>query len=462
MTVAEISRQVREGERTAVEVTQSALAEIERTDSDLHAFVRVMKDEALIQAEEVDSKKEKGSLAGVPVALKDNLCTKGLPTSCGSKSLEKYVPPYDAHVVEKLREAGAILIGKTNMDEFGMGSSTEFSSFGPTRNPVDPDHVPGGSSGGSAAAVASGQVPVALGSDTGGSIRQPGSFTGTVGFKPTYGRVSRYGLVAFASSFDQVGPLARKVDDARRVFDVIAGADARDATSVDRPRESWKGDLSGVKVGVPREFFPEGLDSEVASTVRAAIGKVETSVSLSLPMLESAISVYYLIAMSEASSNLARYEGVHYGHRSDDAADLLRLHLHSRREGFGEEVKRRILLGTYALSSGYQDAYYNHALKIRRLLHDDFRRTFEEVDVIVGPTCPTAAFRFGEKVDDPLAMYLSDVFTVGANLAGLPAISIPCGKTAAGLPVGLQIMGKPYADDRVLGVAEAFEKALEE
>ena len=306
MTVAEISRQVREGERTAVEVTQSALAEIERTDSDLHAFVRVMKDEALIQAEEVDSKKEKGSLAGVPVALKDNLCTKGLPTSCGSKSLEKYVPPYDAHVVEKLREAGAILIGKTNMDEFGMGSSTEFSSFGPTRNPVDPDHVPGGSSGGSAAAVASGQVPVALGSDTGGSIRQPGSFTGTVGFKPTYGRVSRYGLVAFASSFDQVGPLARKVDDARRVFDVIAGADARDATSVDRPRESWKGDLSGVKVGVPREFFPEGLDSEVASTVRAAIGKVETSVSLSLPMLESAISVYYLIAMSEASSNLAR------------------------------------------------------------------------------------------------------------------------------------------------------------
>ncbi len=459
MRVSEITRQVREGERTALEITGNALSEIDRTNPDLNAFVRVMKDEALEQAEQVDRRKDKGSLCGVPVAVKDNICTKGLPTACGSRSLEKYIPPYDAHVVERLREAGAILIGKTNMDEFGMGSSTEFSAFGPTRNPRNPDHVPGGSSGGSAAAVAAGQVAVALGSDTGGSIRQPAAFTGTVGFKPTYGRVSRYGLVAFASSFDQVGPLAETVDDARRIFDVIAGADSRDATSVDRPRQEGPGTLSGVKVGIPKEFFPGGLDPEVNGRVRSMIEKADTSVPLSLPTLESAISAYYLIAMSEASSNLARYEGVHYGHRSEKAKDLLHLHLNSRREGFGSEVKRRILLGTYALSSGYQDAWYGHALKVRRLIHDDFQKAFQEADVIVGPTCPTAAFRFGEKVDDPLEMYLSDVFTVGANLAGLPAISIPCGNTAGGLPIGMQIIGKAYADDQVLGVAEAFEKA---
>ena len=464
MTIAEISRAVGEGKRTATEITEAALAEIEKTDSELHAFVRVMKDEALEQARDLDQKEEKGPLAGVVVAIKDNICTKEVPTSCGSKSLENYIPPYDAHVIERLREADAILIGKTNMDEFGMGSSTEFSSFGPTKNPHNPEYVPGGSSGGSATAVAAGQAVAALGSDTGGSIRQPGAFTGTVGFKPTYGRVSRYGLVAFASSFDQIGPITKTVDDARRIFDVITGVDPRDATSVDRPRGERIATLKGVKIGIPEQFFPKGLDSEVASSVEAAIAKAEGEgairVPISIPTLDSAISAYYLIAMSEASSNLGRYDGVHYGHRSEDAGDLLSLHLNSRREGFGDEVKRRILLGTFSLSSGYQEAWYGHALKVRRLIHEDFQKAFAKVDVLAGPTCPSAAFRFGEKVNNPLDMYLSDVFTVGANLAGLPAISIPSGKTEDGLPLGLQLMGKAYEDDPVLDIAEQIEKSL--
>ncbi len=463
-TALEIRDLVRSRRASAVEVVQEHLRRIDAWEPRLHAFLTVMREEALEQARRVDAKSEKGPLAGVPVALKDNLCTRGVRTTCASRILEKYVPPYDAHVVERLRAADAVVIGKTNLDEFAMGSSTENSAFGPTRNPYDPERVPGGSSGGSAAAVASGEAALALGSDTGGSIRQPAALTGTVGFKPTYGRVSRYGLVAFASSLDQIGPFGRTVADAAQLFEVIQGPDSRDSTSANVPWERRARDLGGLRLGVPDEYFGDGLDSEVRAAVESALATAERAgakrVRVSLPTTRYGIAAYYIVAPSEASSNLARYDGVHYGFRSARSEDVLSLYSRSRQEGFGREVRRRILLGTFALSSGYYDAYYNRALKVRRLIHADFERAFSEADVIVGPTSPTPAFRIGDKTEDPLAMYLCDVYTVAANLAGLPGISIPCGRTNSGLPVGLQIQGRPFDDAGVLATAEAWEREL--
>ncbi len=454
----------------AVEVAERHLRRIEEVDPRVRAFLTVMRGTALAQARRVDEKVDRGeplgALAGVPVALKDNLCTTDAPTTCASKILHNYLPPYDATVVRRLREEDAVFVGKTNLDEFAMGSSTENSAFAPTRNPWDLDRVPGGSSGGSAAAVAAGMAPLALGSDTGGSIRQPAAFTGVAGFKPTYGRVSRYGLVAYASSLDQIGPLARTVRDAALLAQVVSGRDPLDATSVDRPVPDFLGslerDASSLRLGVPKEYFGAGLDPEVGAAVEAAVAKLAARgarrVEVSLPMTEYAVAAYYIVAPCEASSNLARYDGVHYGHRTKDAEDLISMVSKSRREGFGPEVTRRIILGTFALSSGYYEAYYNRALKVRRKIKEDFDRAFAACDVIVGPTSPTPAFRVGEKSDDPLAMYLCDVYTVSANLAGLPGISIPCGMTKSGLPIGLQIQGRAFDDLAVLQAARAFER----
>jgi aspartyl-tRNA(Asn)/glutamyl-tRNA(Gln) amidotransferase subunit A len=458
----DIRRRVAAKEVTAEEVAQAALDRILSVDEELHAFLAVNATGAIAQARRVDEKVRRGAslgaLAGVTVALKDNLVTRDMPTTCGSKILEKYVAPYEATVVERLRAADAIVVGKTNLDEFAMGSSTENSAFGPTRNPWDLERVPGGSSGGSAAAVAAGLATVALGSDTGGSIRQPAALTGTVGFKPTYGRVSRYGLVAFASSLDQVGPFARTVADAAEVARVIAGKDPLDATSVDAPwteppKRKWR-------LGLPREYFGEGLDPEVRDAVMAAAKKLDADLlDVSLPTTKYGIAAYYIVAPCEASSNLARYDGVHYGRRTAKADDVVSLYARSRREGFGAEVTRRIILGTFALSSGYYDAYYNRALKVRRLLKQEFDRAFASCDAIVGPTAPTAAFKIGEKADDPLSMYLSDVYTVAANLAGLPGVSVNCGFTKSGLPIGLQVQGRAFDDATVLAVAQAVEDA---
>ncbi len=458
----DIRRRVAAKEVTAEEVAQAALDRILSIDEELHAFLAINATGAIAQARRVDEKVRRGAplgpLAGVTVALKDNLVTRDMPTTCGSKILEKYVAPYEATVVERLRAADAVILGKTNLDEFAMGSSTENSAFGPTKNPWDLARVPGGSSGGSAAAVAAGMADVALGSDTGGSIRQPAALTGTVGFKPTYGRVSRYGLVAFASSLDQIGPFARTVADAVAVTRVIAGRDPLDATSVDAPwtappKRKWR-------LGLPREYFGEGLDSEVKDAVMAAAKKLDADlVDVSLPTTKYGIAAYYIVAPCEASSNLARYDGVHYGHRTAKADDVISLYARSRREGFGAEVTRRIILGTFALSSGYYDAYYNRALKVRRLLKQDFDRAFGSCDAIVGPTAPTAAFKIGEKANDPLSMYLSDVYTVAANLAGLPGVSVNCGFTKSGLPIGLQVQGRAFDDATVLAVAQAVEDA---
>ncbi len=407
-----------------------------------------------------------GPLAGVRIAVKDNLCTRGMPTTCASRVLAGWVPPYDAHVVERLRDAGAAVVGKTNLDEFAMGSSTENSAFGPTLNPWDTTRIPGGSSGGSAAAVASGMVPMALGSDTGGSVRQPAALCGVVGLKPTYGRVSRYGLVAFGSSLDVVGTLTRTVPDAARLLGVIAGHDPRDSTSLDVPVPDYASTvdapLEGLTLGVPREFFGAGLDAEVEAAVRAALdvyrGLGAKVVDVSLPTSPHALATYYLVATAEASGNLARYDGVHYGHRAAGPGDV---YGRSRDEGLGAEVKRRILLGTYALSSGYRDAYYLKALRVRRLIKADHEAAFGSCDVIVGPTSPTAAFRLGERTADPLRMYLADIYTIGANLAGLPAISVPCGFTTGGLPIGLQLIAPVLAEERLLRAARMYERATE-
>ena len=457
---------------SAVELTTQSLARVVTADGRVKAFLTLMKDEALAQARAVDEKLAKGEpvgpLAGVPVAVKDNICVRGVKTTCGSKILAGYVAPYDATVVDRLRQADAVILGKTNLDEFAMGSSTENSAFFTTRNPWNLDLVPGGSSGGSAAAVAAGMAPLALGSDTGGSIRQPAALTGTVGFKPTYGRVSRYGLVAYGSSLDQIGPFARNVGDAALLAQVISGHDPMDATSVDQPPLQAVGNLErdpkGLRIGVPREYFGAGLDDEVRDAVEGAIAALEKKgaqrVEVSLPMTEYGIAAYYIVAPCEASSNLARYDGVHYGHRAKEAADILSVFSKSREEGFGPEVTRRIILGTFALSTGYYDAYYNKALKVRRRIQQDFNRAFEQCDVLVGPTSPTAAFPVGAKADDPLAMYLCDVYTVSTNLAGLPGISIPCGFTASKLPIGLQIQGKAFDDLGVLRAARTFEREL--
>jgi aspartyl-tRNA(Asn)/glutamyl-tRNA(Gln) amidotransferase subunit A len=454
------------GRVSAAEVCRAALDRISQTDGDIHAFHTVAADQALARAADLDRRRAHVAglpLVGVPVAIKDNICTRGIRTTAGSRVLGAYVPPYDAAVVERLTAAGAVVVGKTNCDEFAMGSSTENSAFGVTRNPWARDRVPGGSSGGSAAAVAARQVPLALGSDTGGSIRQPAALCGVVGIKPTYGTVSRFGLIAFASSLDQIGPIATHVDDAALALSVIAGHDPRDATSWPDPLvpPANRG-LRGLRVGVPRSLLGDGIDAHVQSAFERAVDLMRDAgaeiVDVALPHSAQAIPVYYLVATAEASSNLARYDGVRYGFRAQ-ADSLGEMYDRTREQGFGAEVKRRIMLGTYVLSAGYKDAYYVKAQQVRTLIRRDYDEAFERVDVIVMPTSPTPAFPLGERVADPMQMYLADVFTVGANLAGVPSISIPCGLTPDRLPIGLQLTGRPLGDGLVLDAAAAFERA---
>lgn len=458
------------GRWSAVEVATAFLDQIKAHDDTIRAFLHVDAEGALRQAEAVDRKRRQrqplGRLAGLPFALKDLVCTRGLPTTCASRMLEHFVPPYDAEIVRRLCEADAVLIGKTNMDEFAMGSSTENSAFQITRNPWDPQRTAGGSSGGSAAAIAAGMTPLSIGSDTGGSIRQPACFCGVVGMKPTYGRVSRYGLVAFASSLDQLGPLASDVSGAALLLEVIGGYDPHDSTSVDRPVPAYtltvEQPLAGLRIGLPAEYFAAGLDPEVDAAVRAAADLYEslgaTLVDVTLPHSKYSVATYYLIAPSEAASNLARYDGVHYGSRAQRFDGLIDMYAASRGEGFGREVKRRLMLGNYALSAGYYDAYYLKALKVRRLIRADFDRAFEICDLLLSPVTPTAAFKVGELIDDPLAMYLSDIYTISANLAGLPAISLPAGMSDAGLPIGFQLLGPPFSEDTLFRAARMFEK----
>jgi len=469
LSVAELTEAYRRRDLTPVAVTRAYLARIEALDPRVDAYLTVTGDQALAAAKASEERyrthSDLGPLDGVPIALKDVLCTRGVRTTCASKILEHFVPPYDATVVARLTAAGAVSLGKTNLDEFAMGSSTEHSGFKPTRNPWDLSRVPGGSSGGSAAAVAGGLAAAAFGTDTGGSIRQPAAFCGVVGLKPTYGRVSRYGLVAFASSLDQIGPLTHDVRDAALVLRVIAGHDRRDATSIDAPVPDYAaaldGNIRGLRLGIPAEYFAAGTDPEVARAVRAAIdvlrGLGATLRDLSLPTTDYALAAYYLIAPAEASSNLARYDGVKYGLRVD-GKDLVDMESRTRAAGFGAEVKRRIMLGTYALSAGYHEAYYGKAQKVRTLVRRDFETAFAEVDLIVAPTTPNVAFKHGEKAD-PLAMYLNDAFTIPANLAGIPAVSVPCGFTTAGLPIGLQFIGRALDEARVLRAAHAYETA---
>ena len=471
-TVSEIRALISSGEASAVEICRAHIERARAVEPKISACITLLDDESTEAASRIDRDREAGRplgpLAGVPIAIKDVLCTGGTTTTCGSRMLERFVPGYDATAVARLRDAGAVIIAKTNMDEFAMGSSTENSAFALTRNPWDLERVPGGSSGGSAAAVSAGEVPAALGTDTGGSIRQPAAFCGVVGMKPTYGRVSRYGLVAFASSLDQAGPFGRKVEDVARVLQVIAGHDPRDATSLPDPvpdyLESLEMGFEGLRLGVPREYFPEGMDSEVESAVRRALQMAEkagaTVREVSLPSTEYAIPAYYIVCTAEASSNLARYDGVRYGRRVGGDGDLASMYLKTRGKGFGPEVKRRIMLGTYVLSSGYYDAFYLKAQKVRTLIRNDFDRVFEEVDALITPTTPTPAFRIGEKTDDPLSMYLSDVFTVTLNLAGLPGISIPCGLSRERLPIGLQIIGRRLGEVTTLRLAAALEKEI--
>ena len=468
--VSALADKVQRGEIKAVEIAELTIARVARHDPSLHAFLATSPDALLAQARAVDDRraagKTLGALAGVPVALKDALCTRGMTTTSGSRILEGYVPPYDATVVTRLRAADALLPGKTNMDEFAMGSSTEHSAYGPSLNPWDVERSPGGSSGGSAVAVAARMTAAALGSDTGGSIRQPAAFTGTVGMKPTYGRVSRYGLIAFASSLDQVGPFANDVRGAARVLEVIAGRDPRDATSLDAPVDRYESacDASprGLRVGVPEEYFGEGLDPEVEQSVRGAIRALEgegCSVrKVSLPHTRHAIATYYVIAAAEASSNLARFDGVRYGLRVEHGKDLKRMYGDTRDAGFGREVKRRVLLGTFVLSAGYYDAYYLKAEKVRALLRRDFERAFADVDAIVCPTAPSVAFKLGEKMSDPLAMYRSDVFTLPASLAGLPAMSVPSAPGKAGLPIGTQILTPWLKETALFTLGAALER----
>jgi aspartyl-tRNA(Asn)/glutamyl-tRNA(Gln) amidotransferase subunit A len=461
--------------RTAIaakQITASALVEqfygkINAEDPEIHAYLTLSEDRALKQAQHIDDLVTKGDLlpplAGVPIGIKDVMVTKGVRTTAGSRILEKFIPPYDCTAVARLEAAGAIILGKMNCDEFAMGSSNENSAYGPVRNPRDKSRVPGGSSGGSAAAVAAGTVVATLGSDTGGSIRQPASFCGVVGLMPTYGRVSRYGLIAFASSLDHIGPLTKTVKDAAILLRVIAGRDPLDSTSADVPVPDYEADLmqsvAGLKIGVPKEYFGEGLDPEVREAVEAGISRLRAAgceiIPISLPHTAYAIPTYYVIATAEASANLARFDGVRYGYRAKGVRTLTEMYRKSRDEAFGTEVKRRIMLGTYALSSGYYDAYYLKAQRVRTLLTRDFEQAFQKVDAIVTPTAPTPAFKLGEKSDDPLSMYLADIYTVTADLAGIPGISVPCGHTASGLPIGLQVLGKHFDESTVLRVAAA-------
>ena len=458
------------GQATALEIANAFLASIQKQEPKIQAFMRV--DEAAVrqQAEAIDAKRKAGKplgkLAGVPVAVKDVLCTKGIVTTCSSKMLENFVPPYDAHVVACLKQADAVILGKTNMDEFAMGSSTENSAYKKTRNPWDTERIPGGSSGGSAASVAACEAPVSLGTDTGGSIRQPAALCGIVGVKPTYGRASRYGLIAFASSLDQVGPFAHDVTDAALLMEVIAGHDPHDATSVNDPVPAYtqliNSPVKGLRIGIPKEFFEEGLDSEVEAFVKASLKEYEklgaTLVPLSLPTgCKYAVSVYYIVATAECSSNLARFDGMHYGHRTAQKTDLIATYSKSRGEAFGKEVQRRIMLGTYALSSGYDHEYYLKALKVRRKIKNEFDEAFKVCDVIMGPTSPTPAFKFGEKTDNPLAMYLSDIYTISCNLAGIAGMSIPCGFTTSGLPVGLQLLSPAFDETKMFQIGRMYE-----
>jgi aspartyl-tRNA(Asn)/glutamyl-tRNA(Gln) amidotransferase subunit A len=457
---------------SAAELTAAFIARAKAVEDRVRAFNSFDEADALAQARASDARRAagqtKGPLDGIPIGLKDVIAVAGQPLTCSSRMLANFVSPYDATVTRRLRDAGAVLWGRLNMDEFAMGSSTENSAFHATSNPWDLARVPGGSSGGPAAAVAAGEMPLALGSDTGGSIRQPASFCGIVGLKPTYGRVSRYGLVAFASSLDQIGPFARSVEDAALLLGAIAGHDALDSTSYQTPIPDYRAELSRRKgpwkLGVPKEYFGAGLDAEVGGAVRAAIEFYRAAGceirEVSLPLAaEHAIAVYYIIATAECSSNLARYDGIRYGHRSPEANDAIDIYFKSRAEGFGPEVKRRVILGTYVLSSGYYDAYYLRAQKVRTLIRNDFMRAFREVDALLAPVAPTPAFKKGEKVSDPLAMYLSDIYTISINLAGLPGISVPCGFTGAGLPVGLQIIGQPFQEAGLLAIARTYEQA---
>jgi aspartyl-tRNA(Asn)/glutamyl-tRNA(Gln) amidotransferase subunit A len=439
----------------------------ERLNGSLNAFLEIDREGALRRVDEVERSGARGVLAGVPIAVKDNICVRGMQTSCGSRILGDYQPPYDATVIERLLNAGAVIIGKTNCDEFAMGSSNENSAFGPVRNPWDTTRVPGGSSGGSAAAVASGIVPVALGSDTGGSVRQPASLCGVLGLKPTYGRNSRYGLVAFASSLDQVGVFAREVEDLARTLGVIAGRDKHDSTTADVPVPDYNaaldGNLKGARIGFPTALFGKGLDDEVAKTVRSVVDVYRELgaeiVDVELPHASYAIAVYYIIATAEASSNLARFDGVRYGFRAEEAPELRQMYRKTREEGFGAEVKRRIMLGTYVLSAGYYDAYYRKAQQVRTLIKNDFLNAFKNCDAIITPTSPTPAFALGEKVDDPLAMYLNDIYTVTANLAGIPGLSVPCGLSSNRLPIGFQLLGPYWSEPTLLKLSHGYLQA---
>lgn len=468
MTFEATRRAIESGTTTCERVARTALDVVGR-QSRLNAFLSVFSEKALDQARRADQRiaaGAAGSLAGMTVAIKDVLCMKGERVTCGSKMLQNFVSLYDATVVQRLLAEDAVIIGTTNLDEFAMGSSTENSAFGPVLNPVDETRVPGGSSGGSCVAVAAEMTHTALGTDTGGSIRQPAAFCGVVGLKPTYGRVSRFGLVALASSFDQVGPFARTVSDVAAVLQVIAGHDENDATSAAVPvppyRASLTGDMKGMKIGLPDEAFGDGLDKEVRHAIERTMDRLREGgailTKVSLPHLKYSISTYYILMTAEASSNLARYDGARYGHRSGSACDLAEMYTHSRNEGFGAETKRRIMLGTYVLSAGYYDAYYRKAQKVRRLIQQDFFAAFRDVDCLLMPTTPTTAFRFGEKTEDPLQMYLSDVYTVSANLAGVPAISVPCGKDSSGLPIGVQFIGNQFDEPTILKVADLVER----
>ncbi len=468
-TAHEVRDLLRKKEISSKELTEAALERIDKVDGTVEAFLHTSRESALAWAKEVDKRLQEGQemsdLAGIPMALKDNMCTEKIPTTCASKILENFVPPYNATVTEKLYQGKAILVGKTNMDEFAMGSSTENSAFNKTKNPWDFQRVPGGSSGGSAAAVASGEVFYALGSDTGGSIRQPASFCNLVGLKPTYGLVSRYGLIAYASSLDQIGPLTKDVEDCALVLNAIAGHDPRDSTSAKGKdidyRKALVSDVKGLKIGIAKEYFKEGIDEVVKNKVYAAIDLLKslgaTYEEVSLPHTQYALPTYYIIAASECSSNLARFDGIRYGYRTESFDNLTDLFVKTRSEGFGEEVKRRIMLGTYALSSGYYDAYYKKALQVRTLIKQDFDQAFEKFDILIAPTTPTPAFKLGEKTDDPLQMYMSDVCTVPINIAGIPAISVPCG-FIDGLPIGMQIIGKHFDESTLLRVAYTLEQ----
>ena len=499
LSATELLAQMEQGQLRSVEITRAFLDQIQRHDRRVNSFLRVDHDAALAQAERVDARRQRGEpvgrLAGLPVAVKDVLCTEGVPTTCGSKMLEHFVPPYDATVVARLKASDAVLIGRTNMDEFAMGGSTENSAYGPTGNPWDLERIPGGSSGGAAACVAAQMAPLSIGTDTGGSIRQPAGLCGVTGMKPTYGRVSRFGLVAFASSLDQVGPLAGSAEDTALLLETIAGHDPRDSTSLNRPvpayTQSIGQPLEGLRLGLVREHYGQGLDAEVETAVREAVRVYESLGAkvkeVSMPHAKYGVAAYYVIAPCEASSNLARYDAAHYGYRTDEKGmlarldeerqqletkgderalsnldnPLVRMYRQSRAEGFGAEVKRRIMLGTYALSAGYYDAYYLKALKVRRLIRRDYDEVFREVDLIVGPVTSTPAFKLGEKSNDPLAMYLVDMYTVNANLAGVGGMSIPCGFSSTGLPIGLQLQAPPLEEERLLRGAHMFQQATD-